>query len=883
MEVVKMIKSKHLRCTVAVLFLVLLSFAGVVRAEDSANSKTEGLLQLVPAESLFCVRVNNLDSSLSSIDQFLTGISPVPMTVSMLVRGQLAKVLGSAELSGLNMRGNFAIFGPILNADLSDPDNIAIVVPVTDYNQFVSGNPNVGQPDEKGISKIISDGVHPLLVTQVKGYALISPQGNDNELIVTAKLISEGKSAGLGSVLDDAEVQRAVKEPLWVYGNIQQVSKTFGPLIFGKIEEMKKTMEDMESHTQTNLEKLEQTRNKMADMISNRKADIEKIDQQIEKLREQYNQLQAKMEQMKIRLAEMEPNEEVAIDNLKQRIDKLEKLSSSLEERIEKIRQVRKQLANMVPGENVAIRTLDRQIAKLKRKKELPGDHQASEAFANMMNMYTAIFETLMKETKSLSLTVRPRPEVCNLTIGVSAMPGTEMASMFAADTSSGKENRLLAYLEDGALMNFAGKMNTPLWKQLNLKSIDLLTAIAGESMTAEDIAKIKTMTTDMVSALGGPVVFSFFIDANSKPPFALKYVLEVKDADKFNKVIEDAMEIMSAGGVADFYKSLGFEMGFTIKRGIGSYKGVSIDSAKLVMKSTEPNLPQGQMIDAMYGGGFEYRWAIVDGLWVCTVGGDVDSAIRKLIDEVEAGGPKQMAAEMKAALTLLPEAGRADFMGTYNIPRLFKMVGAMAGVFSPVPMPLGKMDIATKSNIVFAGKAGDNRMTVDICVPKEHLTEVIAAFQTPLAKARSLPKVMESAKNLSMIGKVLIIYASDYEDQYPPNLQELVEKAELSPKYLESPRKPKGFDGPSYIYVDGQTSVMHPFNILAYENPAFCSDKINVLFNDGHVSAMKPDEFLKKLGDTYKRLGREMPEIKFKGPIRSAAPQREPQSMIQP
>jgi len=58
----------------------------------------------------------------------------------------------------------------------------------------------------------------------------------------------------------------------------------------------------------------------------------------------------------------------------------------------------------------------------------------------------------------------------------------------------------------------------------------------------------------------------------------------------------------------------------------------------------------------------------------------------------------------------------------------------------------------------------------------------------------------------------------------------------------------------------------MHPGNIIAYENPAFCTDKINVLFMDCHVEAMKPDEFLHKLEATYKRLGRKMPEVKFKG-----------------
>jgi hypothetical protein len=226
------------------------------------------------------------------------------------------------------------------------------------------------------------------------------------------------------------------------------------------------------------------------------------------------------------------------------------------------------------------------------------------------------------------------------------------------------------------------------------------------------------------------------------------------------------------------------------------------------------------------------------------------------------------MAAEMKAALTLLPEAGTADFMGTYNFLRLFKMVGAMVGALMPVPMPFAQMDIPTKSNIVFAGKAGNNRMTVEICLPKEHLTEIMTAFQPPLAKARVQAKRVASMSNLRQIALGCWLYAEDHERKLPPNLQVLVEKGYIKrPEILESPRKPKDFERPSYIYIPGletQTRDTHII-IIAHENPAFCSDRICAAFLDSHVKVMEQAEFLERLKETYKRLGREMPVIKFK------------------
>ncbi len=133
------------------------------------------------------------------------------------------------------------------------------------------------------------------------------------------------------------------------------------------------------------------------------------------------------------------------------------------------------------------------------------------------------------------------------------------------------------------------------------------------------------------------------------------------------------------------------------------------------------------------------------------------------------------------------------------------------------------------------------------------------------LARTRQQAFRMVSATNLKGIGKAMFLYANDYDDKFPPNLQELIEKCDLTPKTLESKRKPKDFAGPSYIYVTGQNTSMYPGNITVYENPAYCTDGINVLFLDGHVQWMKPDEFIKELKETYKRLDREMPEIKFK------------------
>jgi prepilin-type processing-associated H-X9-DG protein len=133
------------------------------------------------------------------------------------------------------------------------------------------------------------------------------------------------------------------------------------------------------------------------------------------------------------------------------------------------------------------------------------------------------------------------------------------------------------------------------------------------------------------------------------------------------------------------------------------------------------------------------------------------------------------------------------------------------------------------------------------------------------LARARQQARRVASATNLSGIGKACTVYANDHDDKLPPNLEALIDAAALDSQFLKSPHTPKDFDGPSYVYVPGQTLAMYPGNFVAYENPEFCDEGVNVLHLDGHVEFMKPDMFREELNSTYERLGREMPEVKFK------------------
>jgi hypothetical protein len=272
--------------------------------------------------------------------------------------------------------------------------------------------------------------------------------------------------------------------------------------------------------------------------------------------------------------------------------------------------------------------------------------------------------------------------------------------------------------------MNFA---TSKFLGKLNSKSMEFFAPKLSE-MIGVDKEKMMRLASDVATVFSGSDAMSFYADPASKPPFVGKYVIEISDEAKLNKVIQEGIELFNTGGVAKFYEGLGMKTSITLDRGVGEYKGVSIDHAQFAFEPTDPNSPQGQMIAAMYGGGINYRWGTVDGLWVCIFGGDADSALRKLIDQVKAGGPKELAGETRAALALLPDAGKAEFVGTFNILRYFKMVAGMMGAMMPVPLP--QMDLPTRSNVVIAGELGSGAMTTKIALPKEHVSEIMTAVQ---------------------------------------------------------------------------------------------------------------------------------------------------------
>jgi prepilin-type processing-associated H-X9-DG protein len=365
----------------------------------------------------------------------------------------------------------------------------------------------------------------------------------------------------------------------------------------------------------------------------------------------------------------------------------------------------------------------------------------------------------------------------------------------------------------------------------------------------------------DLLESLAGPVVFyTLGMGAVSEAPMGGGVVLvKLKDAQLFEKAMT------SLGGFAAAQSKGAFQVSEQ-KR----------EEGRTVHTWMVPQLAMMQIMP---------MWSVANGYAVIgSNAGLHDAAIKQMVSTGADRKSIKDTAGYKEAVSRLPDGlislDYADSQTQYTQAMtafqqfwpMATMFAAQAGFKLPPMLPsLGEIfkDVKPMCQSVWAGSDGIYGQYqgpgLEVGLSSVAGVSVGAAILMPaLAKARQQAGNAAAMSNLKQVGLGLMMYAEDHQGDWPADLEQ-AKSYFGSPRVLDSPRKPKGFDGPSYVYVGGQPKTTDPRNIVVYENPGFCTDRINVLFLDGHVEAMNPERFRGELKATYERLGREMPEIKFK------------------
>ncbi|NQT02678.1 MAG: hypothetical protein HQ580_11690 [Planctomycetes bacterium] len=242
-----MFNSRILRKGVLLATVAILAAGGVLAMGAAKKRRSPGMMWAIPAKSLLCVRINKFDETLDSVNAFLEDVAPAETDAKAALLSKLTGFLGSDRLRGVNKRGNIAIFAlsvPGESAGRGPMGNMFIgaLLPVTKYENFISRNPNCGEPDDEGISTITVNGKVQGLATNYRRYALLCPPDAREKLIKVKKLMSQRKRS-LGASLDSDTRKQAASSPVWIYLNVKQGSQMIQPILFGGLEKMKAELE----------------------------------------------------------------------------------------------------------------------------------------------------------------------------------------------------------------------------------------------------------------------------------------------------------------------------------------------------------------------------------------------------------------------------------------------------------------------------------------------------------------------------------------------------------------------------------------------------------------------------------------------------------------
>ena len=186
-------------------------------------------------------------------------------------------------------------------------------------------------------------------------------------------------------------------------------------------------------------------------------------------------------------------------------------------------------------------------------------------------------------------------------------------------------------------------------------------------------------------------------------------------------------------------------------------------------------------------------------------------------------------------------------------------MVLGIIGLVIWVCMPLGLVGLVL--GIIALGRAnrsprqygGKGMAIAGICTGAASIVIfmlLLSIMLSSLARARELAKRTVCANNLKNIGTALVIYANMYNDKLPPNLDILIDEADMSGMSFMCPSATEDYE--HYIYIPFKTvNYFDPQTPWVIENPENHGGEGGfVLFGDAHVKWVQGPELEQMLED---------------------------------
>jgi hypothetical protein len=353
-----------------------------------------------------------------------------------------------------------------------------------------------------------------------------------------------------------------------------------------------------------------------------------------------------------------------------------------------------------------------------------------------IMDIYFDLAEMFLTESEFASITVTPSIDRLDIEYTFVAMEDTQIGCWLTSSEKTGGY-KLAGVLAGTDAVNLVSKYDPEEMKKMNEFFMDMfmdMDLFEGDD-DSEFYENWKDMMEKSYAMTGDEMAVSFSL-SSGKPPFTFVEVVTVTDGPAYREMMADMWPIVN-----EMYKSMGMPMSFAYEKGVDSYGGYAIDSAKIIFDFPEDD-PSKAVIDAMYGDGLEYKMVVTDEAVVMAMGPDALAQLQAMVDKLKAGASAP-AGDLKVAFDTIPGSENADFVGSFNY---LKMLEALPEIFKSLPMPPAQammmegmfddLNISSKSCLAFAGSSANGKLTTQIALPKEHLTEIMGVVMQIQAKA---------------------------------------------------------------------------------------------------------------------------------------------------
>ncbi len=206
-----------------------------------------GPLQVIPKETLFCVRFNNFNQTCDALTDFFEDIAE---DEDVDVKGKLledfSEALGGERPRGIRMNGSFTLFAVDLPSEEQSPNPfknifVGVMMPLWKWENFILRNPNVRKPDEQGIAMIAEEDEEEFAAAHVSHFVVVTKAENREKLIRVRRMMNR-RGPKLRSQLDEVEKQVTIDAPIWLYVNVAKAYEKLGPMLEAQLEGMKMMM-----------------------------------------------------------------------------------------------------------------------------------------------------------------------------------------------------------------------------------------------------------------------------------------------------------------------------------------------------------------------------------------------------------------------------------------------------------------------------------------------------------------------------------------------------------------------------------------------------------------------------------------------------------------